>query len=181
MIYGKNLSLEDILDEYSPQKEEQMDDSYNGRLGTEKLITSAEKLNVKKAEEIVAANSISAPSTLRRHGRSGLSDGTLRRPNPADDVKPSDLARSKVSFVNSEAMAEIREASGKRTASGYDSAVMKNQIESDHTPKIRRMTDSTRAKEIDAIKKSRKKDVTVSALPMKRNVRTVNICIRRQV
>lgn len=154
---AKNLSLEDILDEYSPEAKAENSDSYSGRLGTEKLITSAEKLNAAKAEEIAAANSIGAPATLRRHGRTGLADGTLRRPNPADEVKPSDLSRSKVSFVNSEAMSEIRAANSKKTPSGYDSAVMKNQIDSSHTPKIRRMTDSTRAKEVESIKKSRKK------------------------
>ncbi|MBE6861531.1 MAG: hypothetical protein E7497_01335 [Ruminococcus sp.] len=154
---AKNLSLEDILDEYSTDDTPKNSDSYDGRLGTEKLLTSAEKLNAQKAEEIVAANSIGAPTTLRKHGRTGLADGTLRRPNPADDVKPSDLSRSKVSFVNSEAMSEIRAANAKKSPHGYDSAVMKNQVDSDHTPKIRRMTDSTRAKEIESIKKSRKK------------------------
>lgn len=149
------MSLEDILNEYSPS--DNNDTSPESRIETEKLLTSAERLNSPPVYENEAANSISSQATLRKHGNSGLSDGTLRRPNPADDVKPADLSRSKVSFVNSDAMSEIRSASQLRQAAEYDSAVVKNTFGSDHTPKIRRMTDSTRAKEIESIKKSKKR------------------------
>ncbi|MDD6279577.1 MAG: hypothetical protein PUA81_07305 [Oscillospiraceae bacterium] len=150
------LSLEDILNEYSPEKDAP-EKTNESRLETEKLLNSAEKLSTPAVYEEVAANSINAQTTLRKHGNSGLSDGTLRRPNPANDVKPSDLSRSKVSFVNSEAMSEIRAASQAQQTAGYDSAEVRNTFGADHTPKIRRMTDSTRAKEIESIKKSRKR------------------------
>lgn len=150
----QKFSLEDILDEYSPEQKNRKT-VHDGRLETEKLLNSADRLSGSQtAEEIIDEND--KRKTLRKHSRPGL--GTpLRRPVPADEVKPSDIPRSKVSFVNSEAMSEIRAASQKNPLNGYDSAVMKNQISQDHTPKIRRMTESTRAKEIEVIKNSKKR------------------------
>lgn len=148
---AQKLSLEDILDEYSPEKDKSSA-AGNGRLETEKLLNSADRLSGNAQSQKTAEHD--TVKTLRRHSRSG-SDGMLRRPNPADDVKPADLSRNKVSFVNSDAMAEIRAKSSR--PSGYDSATVKNQAVSDYTPKIRRMTDSTRAKEIENIKNSRKR------------------------
>lgn len=151
---NKNLSLEDILNEYSPDKNTSQS-VRDGRLETEKLLNSADKLSG-NAQNITSETENDNLKSLRKHGKSRLSDGTLRRPNPADEFKPSDLSRSKVSFVNSEAMSEIRAAQAK-SLNGYDGAMMKNQVNSDHTPKIRRMTDSTRAKEIESIKNSKKR------------------------
>lgn len=152
------LSLEDILDEYSPErKNNDNSKDYDSRLETEKLLTAAEKLNAAQIVEDKPVNSISHQTTMRKHSAVKLADTSLRRPQPANDVKPSDLSRSKVSFVNSEAMNRIRNASNAEKAAGYDSALVKNQIESDHMPKIRRMSDSTRAKEIENIKSSRKR------------------------
>lgn len=150
------LSLEDILNEYSPERSDQKDKP-ESRLETEKLLSSAAKLNLPDDREEEAANSIAAQSNLRSHVSSKLNDGTLRRPNPANDVKPADLSRSKVSFVNSEAMNEIRAASQAQQTAEYDSAEVRSTFDSDHTPKIRRMTDSTRAREIENIKKSKKR------------------------
>lgn len=152
----KKFSLEDILDEYSPETNKRNTDSPEGRLETEKLLNSAEKLSGSR-ESSDNVNTLRAQKPARKHGRTALADAPLRRPNPANDVKPSDLSRSKVSFVNSEAMSEIRSASQNRQKVSYDSAVIRTPMDSDHTPKIRRMTDSTRAKEIESIKKSRKR------------------------
>ncbi len=150
----RELSLEDILNEYSPEKDKSSS-VREGRLETEKLLNSADKLSAAPSE----TTSDKEPDNLknlRKHGKSRLEEGPLRRPNPADEFKPSDLSRSKVSFVNSEAMSEIRAAQAK-SPNGYDGAMLKDQINSDHTPKIRRMTDSTRAKEIESIKNSKKR------------------------
>lgn len=150
----QKLSLEDILDEYSPESKSKAS-VRDGRLETEKLLTSAERLNQAPQEAPLDDNS--SLKTLRKHGKTGLGDGTLRRPNPANDVKPSDLARSKVSFVNSEAMSEIRTSGASKAAAAYDSAAVKTQIPQEGAPKIRRMSDSTRAKEIESIQKSKKR------------------------
>lgn len=151
----QKLSLEDILNEYSPEQKNKTT-VHESRLETEKLLNSADKLSGNTGAE-PTVNENDRLKTLHRHTRTGA-EGMLRRPNPADEVKPADLSRSKVSFVNSEAMNEIRAASQNRTnRSTYDGAVVKNQAGSDHTPKIRRMTDSTRAKEIESIKKNKKR------------------------
>lgn len=150
----QKLSLEDILDEYSPDSKNK-ESVRDGRLETEKLLNSAEKLNQAPPESLPDDNS--SLKTLRKHGKTGLGDGTLRRPNPANDVKPSDLSRSKISFVNSEAMSEIRASGATKAAATYDSASLMSQTPQQGAPKIRRMSDSTRAKEIESIQKSKKR------------------------
>lgn len=157
---AKDISLEDILEEYSPEEknaESSDPDSYSGRLGTEKLLNSAEKLNAEKSGEGSGTNSIDPQNTVRRHERNGISESPADNLSAADDVKPADLSRSKVSFVNSDAMREIRSDPESTGTAGYDDAVIKNRVEQDQIPKIRRMNDSTRAKEIESIKKSKKK------------------------
>lgn len=150
----QKLSLEDILDEYSPEQKK-IKTVHDSRLETEKLLNSADKLSGNNTAEKNVTNDDNL-KTLRKHSRSG-NNGALRRPDPADDVKPADLSRNKVSFVNSEAMNEIRASSQNKRTVGYDSAMVKSQISQDHTPKIRRMTDSTRAKEVESIKNSKRR------------------------
>lgn len=147
---NQKLSLEDILNEYSPEQNNESS-VREGRLETEKLLNSADKLSGNNQAPV--PENTSGVKTLRKHSVPG-SEGMLRRPNPANDVKPSDLSRNKVSFVNSDAMNGIR-TSFNRT--GYDSASVKSPAASDGSPKIRRMSDSTRAKEVESIKKSKKR------------------------
>lgn len=149
----QKYSLEDILDEYSSEQSNttSVGDSC---LKTEKLLNSAEKLSGKSANEAAAVKADSTKK-VRKHSRTGGGGGMTRRPNPADDFKPADLSRNKVSLVNSEAMNEIHSSqTGSRKR--YDDAAVTNQVNSDSLPKIRRMSDSTRAKEIESIKKSKK-------------------------
>lgn len=152
----QKLSLEDILDEYSPEQKKNASVN-DGRLETEKLLNSAEKLNQFHSPNLSADDNNKSLKNLRKHGKTGLGDGTMRRPNPANEVKPSDLSRSKVSFVNSEAMNEIRTSGTSKSSTSYDSALLKSHTPQEGTPKIRRMSDSTRAKEIENIKKNRKR------------------------
>ncbi|MBQ8296386.1 MAG: hypothetical protein IJX77_01220 [Ruminococcus sp.] len=147
----QKMSLEDILNEYSPESKAARS-VRDGRLETEKLLNSADKLSGKAAETITDGGD-DGVKTLRKHSRTG-SEGMLRRPNPADDVKPADLARNKVSFVNSDAMNKIRTSKRQK---GYDSAAVKTSVDMDNAPKIRRMSDSTRAKEVESIKKNKKR------------------------
>lgn len=150
----QKFSLEDILEEYSnaPKNDAK---AGSGRLETEKLLTSADKLSSTPSVRDVPDGSEHLKN-LRKHSHSA-SDKMMRRPNPADDVKPSDLSRNKVSFVNSEAMSELRAGAQAGKPAGYDSASVKNQVSTVHTPKIRRMTDSTRAKEIENIQNNKKR------------------------
>ncbi len=79
-------------------------------------------------------------------------DAPLRKPDPEQTVTPADIQKPQVSFLNS--IANIEPASRSRwtgtTSQAYDHAVMRDEGESDgqYSPKIRRMSDSTRAKEI---------------------------------
>lgn len=150
----QKFSLEDILEEYSGAEKKKNADNNSGRLETEKLLNSADKLN-KKLNVTDVPDSNDNLKTLRKHSRTG-SEGMMRRPNPANDVKPSDLSRNKVSFVNSDAMAEIRSSQNSKV-SGYEGAFIANQPDNAHAPKIRRMSDSTRAKEIESIQSSKKR------------------------
>lgn len=144
----QKLSLEDILNEYSP-KPKTSNSVNDSRLETEKLLNSAEKIGSRKsAEEIIKEND--HLRTLRKHSQP-TADTTLRRPNPANDVKPGDVPKNKVSFVKSEVMNEIRTGSNKK----FEPKAPVNQT--DNTPKIRRMSDSTRAKEVESIKKRKKR------------------------
>lgn len=94
----QKMSLEDILNEYSSDSPKA--DSNNGRLETEKLLNSAEKLSGSKSAEDIIKETDNLKN-LHKHSKREL-DNPLRRPNPANDVKPADLSRNKVSFVNSE-------------------------------------------------------------------------------
>ena len=89
------------------------------------------------------------PIRIRKKG------GPLRSETPVQDVKPSDIRKPQVSFMNS--VANLEPASrarwtGSATAQQYDHAVMQSDKtgqsdEKQYEPKIRKMADSTRAKE----------------------------------
>ncbi len=77
----------------------------------------------------------------------------LRKAEPVQTVKPSDIKKPQVSFLNS--IANLEPASrarwtGATTQQAYDHAVKSDSsaAETDYQPKIRRMSDSTRAKEL---------------------------------
>lgn len=150
----QKFSLEDILNEYSPDQKTAKPVN-DGRLETEKLLNSAEKLSGRRTA-VTPVNTMPNTNTLRKHSYAGGSEDALRRPNPANDVKPSDISRNKVSFVNSGAMNDIHSPKkSKIRRNSEDSASV--PITQDNSPKIRRMSDSTRAKEVENIKKSKKR------------------------
>lgn len=133
----QNLSLEDILNEYSPDSNN--DRSPVGRVAAQKIINST-ILDPEKPE----AGPARPPAS---HNKKELFDNSLRRPEPAADFKPADLSRSKVSFVSSEAVSEI-----KNTGPIPATTNPLPTIPQSEAPKIRRMTDSTRAREMEIIK-----------------------------
>ncbi len=164
---NQKMSIEDILKEYSSGTAGSSGVSENNsRLETEKLLNSAERTlsPPPSTEDILKeAQQLQSRQTLRRHDKPRISENPLRRPEPANEVKPADLARSTVAFADSEQMNRIRREQNARAAA-YPGGLMNNQVDPDSTPKIRRMTDSTRAKEAEKFKKKRvKKGVVRSA------------------
>ena len=138
--------LEDILDEYSPGNNEPK--TKVGRVDAQKIINST-----MEAPDLVKAAKSRPPIS---HEKSALFDNALRNDEPADDVKPADLSRHKIAVVSADAMSEIRtNPQRKVTPTGTVTPV---QMAPDEAPKIRRMSDSTRAKEIKSEKKKRKKN-----------------------
>ncbi len=78
-----------------------------------------------------------------------------RRGNPVKTTTPADIKKPQVSFMNSIAHVEPetlpkQTASAASTSQAYDHAVIRSEADTDerYSPKIRRMSDSTRAKEL---------------------------------
>ena len=79
--------------------------------------------------------------------------GSMRRSDPVKTVTPADIKKPQVSFMNSIANVEaetMAQRGANSTAQAYDHAVLVSDAEESRTyrPKIRRMSDSTRAKEM---------------------------------
>ena len=137
-------SLEDILDEYSPDSS---DIKAAGRVDTQKILNSTVE-----SPDIVQKAKSRPPIS---HEKSALFDNALRNPTPADEVKPADISRHKIAVVSSDAMSEIRtNPQRKAIPSGTITPV---QMTPDEAPKIRRMSESTRAKEIESKKNTKKR------------------------
>lgn len=147
---GQKISIDDLLKEYANNTTNSKPVS-DSRLETEKLLNSADKLSGRKtAEEIIKEND--HLRTLRKHSQPAA-DASLRRPNPANDVKPGEVKQNKVSFVKSGAMNDIRTGPSRNP----EPAIPSPQTSADNAPRIRRMSDSTRAKEVESIKKRKKR------------------------
>lgn len=88
-------------------------------------------------------------------------DAPLRSETPVDTVTPADIQKPQVSFMNSVATLEpaARSHWTGATAQAYDHAVLRDDAavegKSPYSPKIRRMRDSTRAKELAGRKRRR--------------------------
>lgn len=127
----QKVSIEDILSEYS---------SDNSR----KSINSDNQVK----------------DILMNHSRKNrINDGTKRRPNPANTYKPSDIGKPDISFINSLDLDHLRTPLTKSDVSHESVSAHENQeSESNYyTPKIRRMSDSTRAREAESIKRKKRK------------------------
>ncbi len=79
-------------------------------------------------------------------------DAPLRSAEPVRTVTPADIQKPQVSFMNSiatvEAESRAQRSGTAATAQAYDHAVMRSEGDEEaYSPKIRRMNDSTRAKE----------------------------------
>ena len=149
---------------------------------------AAEKDTAQAAEPAASADT-SAPKTVSakkkkkqpatgKHGRPLKTDPygnpirkktpetPLRSQEPEQTVKPSDIKKPQVSFLHS--VATIEPSSRSRwsgtTSQAYDHAVLREEgaETGDYSPKIRRMSDSTRAKEL------RRRRKPAEAMPYKK-------------
>ena len=82
----------------------------------------------------------------------GKKDAPLRSDEPEHSEKPTDMKKPRVSFLHSLATLEpsARARWSGTTSQAYDHAVLRGEgsEHSDYSPKIRRMSDSTRAREL---------------------------------
>lgn len=143
----QKLSLEDILNEYSPENKSPK--THVGRVDAQKILNST----IQAPEKNVS--SVKQPASS--HERSNLFDGALRQPTPADEFKPEDLSKKRISVVDKNNIGSIRTVTHQKSISSNTGNIPSAQIAPDAAPKIRRMSESTRAKEIENLKKSKKK------------------------
>ena len=130
------MSLENILDEYSPGSSEPK--TSVGRVDAQKIINStveAPELGPRERQKITLTDE-----------KSSLFDGALRQAEPANEYKPADLSRQRISVVGKDAAAEVRSTTVRKPEGQY--AEPSAGIDLDETLKIRRMSHSTRAKEV---------------------------------
>ena len=145
----QKMSLEDILKEYSP--ESGAPKTSVGRVDAQKILNST-----------VEAPELAPPEKSRvtlSHEKSSLFDNAHRQAEPADEYKPADLSRQKISVVGKEAAGEIRTTTVRKPDGQYAQPSAPPGMSADEAPKIRRMNHSTRAKEaIERKKRHRKPD-----------------------
>ncbi|HAG13416.1 MAG TPA: hypothetical protein DCG49_06090 [Ruminococcus sp.] len=92
------------------------------------------------------------PNAEQLSPKPAASDSTKRRKDPVRTVTPADIKKPQVSFMNSIANVEaetLMKRSSGATSQAYDHAVIVSDAdEPEYRPKIRRMNDSTRAREL---------------------------------
>lgn len=138
----QKFSLEDILNEYSPENDSPQTNV--GRIDAQKIINSTvdDPSRIKREPKKAYVKENSVPSF----------EGALRSSTPVNDFKPADLSKNKVSIVNASSVNEVR-----TTAGNTSPIVLPEAPAPGEAPKIRRMSESTRAKEIEKRMKKRKK------------------------
>ncbi len=143
----KKMSLENILNEYSPDNNTPNNNS--DRINTQKILNST----IKAAENAQPDNK----RVTIQDERSDLFDSAHRQPVPADEYKPADLSKQRISVVGKEAANEIITTTTRKSDGQFSEPSAPVRMSPDEAPKIRRMSDSTRAKEVVERKKRRKK------------------------
>ena len=137
---NNKLSLEDILNEYSSNSSQPV-----GRVDAQKIIISTLPSPVKKESPPTR------PAVSHEKNELFYDDDKEPDPPPA----PAELSRKKVVTTTPNGLSEVKQNHTKTAHSPED-----NSIESD-LPKIRRMSDSTRAREAERNKKKRKRNSAV--------------------
>ncbi|MBQ8582195.1 MAG: hypothetical protein IJ487_00435 [Ruminococcus sp.] len=145
----QKFSLEDILDEYSPDNDSPK--SSVGRVDAQKIINSTieDPSRIKPEPKIAYV----IEETVSHF------EGARRSSVPVNDFKPADLSKNKVSVVNPASVNEV-----KPQASGNTSPIVLPEAPPPgEAPKIRRMSDSTRAREKEKRLKKRRKHESVDS------------------
>ena len=136
----QKISLEKILDEYSPDTDN-ADTPHVGRVDAQKVINSTMPDPTKEPP---------APKPQPvSHERRELFDEPAGRKPSADEYKPETISRKKTGFAGSEGL-EVKPEAPVNSYAAEDDAP-----QTSGTPLIRRMANSTRAREAD--RQSRKK------------------------
>ena len=142
----QKLSLEDILEEY-PSDNSASDDRV-GRVDARKIINStleSPDFSGSKPKRI-----------LINDVKDDLFEGARRQPVPADEYKPADLSSPSAAKISSGEVSSVR--TGNNTINTIAQATVPVADQSlGGAPMIRRMSDSTRARELEKLKKSKKK------------------------
>ncbi|MBR3759870.1 MAG: hypothetical protein IKK47_02625 [Ruminococcus sp.] len=141
----QKLSLEDILNEYSPKSQEGV-----RRIDAQKILNSTVNSNTSAPKQRADRPAVS-------HKKSELFENALRQSVPADDFKPADLSKERVSVVENKNVGTIRTISPHKKEASGTGTVPVTSIPQNAAPKIRRMNNSTRAKELEELKRSGKK------------------------
>lgn len=144
----QKISLEDILNEYSP--ENQKPRTKVGRVDAQKILNSTIESPQTSTKTLPKAPPVS-------HEKTDIFDGALRKANPADEFKPADLSKKRVSVVDNKNIGAIRTTVSHKKDSANTGTVPVTRIPPDAAPKIRRMSESTRARELEEIKRKNKK------------------------
>lgn len=160
----QDLSLDEILDKYEKSEtHSKASDAKLDEILSAPVKSAQEPAPVQPAEPQAAPKKNPAPekpyktdqygNPIRKRSKSS----NLRRKKAADAVKPADIKRPEVSFMNSVAAIEAVEHA-KNSAPSHE-----KQYESDsdtraeeYQPNIRKMSDSTRAKELRAKRRGRR-------------------------
>lgn len=134
------ISLEDILDEYKTDPNDGST-SHVGRADAQRIINSTLPEAEKKPSVVPKAVS---------HEKNELFDDYDEKTIPANEIQPTELSRKTAAVANSDGISDIRP---NRPDGEFDAENVPDITVG--TPKIRRMADSTRAKEAE--KNRRKK------------------------
>ena len=133
------LSLEDILNEYSPDPND-TSSTHVGRVDAQKIINSTLPNPVRDKPRTRTAVS---------HERNELFDDNKEH-TPANEVKPAELSRKQVAFASSDGLSDVKSAHDTENTDEYSDL-------SNSAPKIRRMSDSTRAREAERNNRKKKR------------------------
>lgn len=169
----KKFTLEEILDEYSPDRskvrhsKKPVPEAPSGKMDTQQMLSDItgdkedQKNNKKESAKTNQNIEPGTPEEVQNVVDTVRQEYKERRLNerplkPVHNIQPDSLLRSRISFINSSAMQEDKTpVRSDDSIEGYDGAVMVSHSSDDHVPMIRRMDDSTRAKELKK-KKGRK-------------------------
>lgn len=140
-----SLSLNDILKEYS--QEDDGNTPHIKRADAQKVINTT----LPDPTGFEKPKSPPAPPKPISHERNELFDSYNDPEPPPEPVSPEKVSRKEVAVVNAQGLSEIKTAPTQQPLYSPPEHVQGD------TPKIRRMSDSTRAKEIERERKSKKR------------------------